>query len=74
MKHSNVYISVMNAINEQIADQSTLIDLIKTINLQSENDSRLDLLDSELDKLCKLVTLKGEIALLITDKEFAGDL
>ncbi len=71
MRHSKVYVAVMNALNEEIADKSAIIKTIKDLQIESDN---LDLLDSEYAGLFKLVNLKNEIADLIKHKEEKGDL
>lgn len=75
MKHSKVYVSVMNAINEEIADQTVLVDLIKTLNVgDAGNNDKCDILDTELSQLFKLVSFKNQLASLIKDKEERGEL
>lgn len=72
MKHSKVYTHIIAAVNEEIAEQTALIDLIKEIN--TEDDAKIDAIDRELERLFKLVHLKNEIASLLNDKEEKGEI
>ena len=74
MKHSKVYLSVINAMNEEIADQTVLIDLIKTLNVGDVgNNDKCDVLDRELKRLFTLVHFKNELIDLIKDREDKGE-
>lgn len=74
MRNSKTFVNLMNAMNEEIADQTHLIDLIKTIMVGENDETKPDLLDREMEKLFKMVHFKNELANMIRDKEDKGEL
>jgi hypothetical protein len=74
MRNSKTFVNLMNAMNEEIADQTQLIDLIKTIMVSENDETKPDLLDREMEKLFKMVHFKNELADMIRGKEEKGEL
>lgn len=74
MRHSKVYNSIMNALNEEISDQTNLVDLMKSLEFSDMDSQKVDVIDRELEKLFKMVHLRNELKDLLSHKEELGEI